>query len=73
MATGGAAARSMASGLLFLNLIMYVVVAIIAGWAINYSIDESYNSRKFYSCELSARAFRVLMIHRSVRSSAYVQ
>jgi hypothetical protein len=27
---------------------MYVVVAIIAGWAINYSNDESYNSRKFY-------------------------
>jgi hypothetical protein len=48
MATGGAAARSMESGLLFLNLIMYVVVAIIAGWAINYSNDESYNSRKFY-------------------------
>ncbi|GJM88524.1 hypothetical protein PR202_ga04596 [Eleusine coracana subsp. coracana] len=41
---GGGGARSMASGLLFLNLIMYVIVAIIAGWAINYSIDESYNS-----------------------------
>lgn len=35
----------MASALLFLNLIMYVVVAAIAGWAINYSIDESMNSR----------------------------
>ncbi|KAL6610189.1 hypothetical protein ACP70R_040158 [Stipagrostis hirtigluma subsp. patula] len=42
MATGGPS--SMASALLFLNLIMYVVVAIIAGWAINYSIDESRNS-----------------------------
>ncbi|GJN14266.1 hypothetical protein PR202_gb01066 [Eleusine coracana subsp. coracana] len=50
---GGGGARSMASGLLFLNLIMYVIVAIIAGWAINYSIDESYNSRKFfYHCEM---------------------
>ncbi|RCV17818.1 hypothetical protein SEVIR_3G256100v4 [Setaria viridis] len=38
------AQRSMASALLFLNLIMYVVVAAIAGWAINYSIDESMNS-----------------------------
>lgn len=36
----------MASSLLFLNLIMYVVVAIIAGWVINYGIDESRNSRK---------------------------
>lgn len=44
MASGGQ--RSMASALLFLNLIMYVVVASIAGWAINYSIDESRNSRK---------------------------
>ena len=44
MASGGQ--RSMASALLFLNLIMYVVVAAIAGWAINYSIDESRNSRK---------------------------
>ncbi|XP_062231326.1 membrane protein PM19L-like [Phragmites australis] len=42
MASGGP--RSVASGLLFLNLIMYVVVAVIAGWAINYSIDESKNS-----------------------------
>ncbi|PUZ66088.1 hypothetical protein GQ55_3G278400 [Panicum hallii var. hallii] len=42
MASGGQ--RSMASALLFLNLIMYVVVAAIAGWAINYSIDESRNS-----------------------------
>jgi uncharacterized membrane protein len=41
-----AAHRSMASALLFLNLIMYVVIAAIAGWAINYSIDESRNSRK---------------------------
>jgi uncharacterized membrane protein len=41
-----AAHRSMASALLFLNLIMYVVIAVIAGWAINYSIDESRNSRK---------------------------
>ncbi|KAF8765690.1 hypothetical protein HU200_008190 [Digitaria exilis] len=38
------AQQSMASALLFLNLIMYVVVAAIAGWAINYSIDESWNS-----------------------------
>ncbi|CAN6328331.1 unnamed protein product [Urochloa humidicola] len=38
------AQRQMASALLFLNLIMYVVVAAIAGWAINYSIDESRNS-----------------------------
>nr|TKW10275.1 hypothetical protein SEVIR_6G151900v2 [Setaria viridis] len=29
---------------LFLNLIMYVIVAAIAGWAINYSIGESMNS-----------------------------
>lgn len=36
----------MGSALLSLNLIMYVVVAVIAGWAINYSIDESRNSRK---------------------------
>ncbi|KAG2619445.1 membrane protein PM19L-like [Panicum virgatum] len=42
MASGGQ--RSMASALLFLNLIMYVVVAAIAGGAINYSIDESRNS-----------------------------
>lgn len=35
----------MASALLLFNLIMYVVVAAIAGWAINYSIDESMNSR----------------------------
>lgn len=41
-----AAHRSMGSALLSLNLIMYVVVAVIAGWAINYSIDESRNSRK---------------------------
>ena len=41
-----AAQRSMASALLFLNLIMYVVIAAIAGWVINYSIDESWNSRK---------------------------
>ena len=41
-----AAHRSMASALLFLNLIMYVIIAVIAGWAINYSIDESWNSRK---------------------------
>jgi uncharacterized membrane protein len=39
------AQRSMASALLLFNLIMYVVVAAIAGWAINYSIDESMNSR----------------------------
>ncbi|WVZ98445.1 hypothetical protein U9M48_043888 [Paspalum notatum var. saurae] len=44
MASNANAHRSMASALLFLNLIMYVVVAIIAGWAINYSIDESENS-----------------------------
>uniref|UniRef100_A0A0D9WGA0 AWPM-19-like family protein n=1 Tax=Leersia perrieri TaxID=77586 RepID=A0A0D9WGA0_9ORYZ len=42
MATGGPS--SLSSGLLFLNLVLYVVVAVIAGWAINYSIDESYNS-----------------------------
>lgn len=36
----------MSAGLLFLNLVLYVVVAVIAGWAINYSIDESFNSRK---------------------------
>lgn len=36
----------MASGLLFLNLIMYVVVAVIAGWAINYSIEDSAHARK---------------------------
>ncbi|AQK93097.1 Plasma membrane associated protein [Zea mays] len=41
-----AAHRSMGSALLSLNLIMYVVVAVIAGWAINYSIDESRNSLK---------------------------
>ncbi|KAF0926441.1 hypothetical protein E2562_024163 [Oryza meyeriana var. granulata] len=42
MATGGP--NSLSSGLLFLNLILYVIVAVIAGWAINYSIDESFNS-----------------------------
>ncbi|XP_066364748.1 membrane protein PM19L-like [Miscanthus floridulus] len=41
-----AAHRSMASALLLLNLIMYVIIAVIAGWAINYSIDESRNSLK---------------------------
>jgi uncharacterized membrane protein len=44
MANGGI--RSLASGFLFLNLIMYIVVAIIAGWAINYSIEDSAHSRK---------------------------
>lgn len=38
--------RSVAAGLLLLNLIMYVVVAIIAGWAINYSIDDSAHALK---------------------------
>ena len=47
MATGGI--RSLASGLLFLNLIMYIVVAIIAGWAINYSIEDSAASRKLFA------------------------
>jgi hypothetical protein len=46
MANGGV--RSLASGFLFLNLIMYVVVAVIAGWAINYSIEDSANSRKSF-------------------------
>uniref|UniRef100_A0A452Z2A6 Uncharacterized protein n=1 Tax=Aegilops tauschii subsp. strangulata TaxID=200361 RepID=A0A452Z2A6_AEGTS len=44
MASGGI--KTMASGLLFLNLIMYVVVAVIAGWAVNYSIEDSAHSRK---------------------------
>ncbi|KAG8085493.1 hypothetical protein GUJ93_ZPchr0010g10540 [Zizania palustris] len=44
MASGGS--KSVASGLLFLNLVLYAVVAIIAGWAINYSIDESESSLK---------------------------
>ncbi|XP_008812791.2 membrane protein PM19L-like [Phoenix dactylifera] len=33
--------RPLASFLLFLNLIMYIIVAMIAGWAINYGIDET--------------------------------
>ncbi|XP_073116829.1 membrane protein PM19L isoform X1 [Elaeis guineensis] len=39
MASEGPAA--LASILLFLNLIMYIIVAAIAGWALNYSIDET--------------------------------
>lgn len=44
MASGGI--KSLASGFLFLNLIMYVVVAVIAGWAVNYSIEDSASSLK---------------------------
>nr|CAD1833658.1 unnamed protein product [Ananas comosus var. bracteatus] len=33
--------ESAAVTLLFLNLIMYVIVAIIAGWALNYGVDET--------------------------------
>ncbi|XP_008798859.1 LOW QUALITY PROTEIN: membrane protein PM19L [Phoenix dactylifera] len=33
--------RPLASILLFLNLIMYLIVAVIAGWAINYGIEET--------------------------------
>ncbi|KAF3336930.1 AWPM-19-like family [Carex littledalei] len=36
--------QSAATFLLFVNLIMYVAVAAIAGWAINYSIDETPSS-----------------------------
>ena len=50
MASGGI--KTMASGLLFLNLIMYVVVAVIAGWAVNYSIEDSAHSRKPIVCNL---------------------
>jgi hypothetical protein len=53
MANGGV--RSLASDFLFLNLIMYVVVAVIAGWAINYSIEDSANSRKPFSSTAADR------------------
>ncbi|KAJ3676326.1 hypothetical protein LUZ60_003738 [Juncus effusus] len=36
--------KSPAIALLVLNLIMYVIVAVIAGWAINYGIDETPSS-----------------------------
>lgn len=67
MATGGPS--SMSAGLLFLNLVLYVVVAVIAGWAINYSIDESFNSRKCadsiqFLC-LVARAYGIPLISTS--------
>ncbi|KAJ4779405.1 AWPM-19-like family protein [Rhynchospora pubera] len=39
MATGGP--HSAATFLLFVNLIMYAAAAVVAGWAINYSIDEA--------------------------------
>ncbi|KAJ3687572.1 hypothetical protein LUZ61_016736 [Rhynchospora tenuis] len=42
MATGGP--HSAATFLLFVNLIMYAAAAVIAGWAINYSIDETPSS-----------------------------
>lgn len=39
--------QSAATFLLFLNLIMYVAVAVIAGWVINYSIDKTPSSCKY--------------------------
>ncbi|KAG6483646.1 hypothetical protein ZIOFF_060298 [Zingiber officinale] len=35
------ASQSLPSFLLFINLLMYVVVAVIAGWALNYGINET--------------------------------
>ncbi|KAL5990103.1 hypothetical protein ACLOJK_011000 [Asimina triloba] len=34
--------KSLAGGLLFLNLCMYIIVAAIGGWAINYAIDYGF-------------------------------
>lgn len=34
--------KPLASGLLFLNFCMYVIVAAIGGWAINIAIDEGF-------------------------------
>lgn len=31
----------MAIGLLFINLILFIAIAIIAGWAVNYGIEET--------------------------------
>lgn len=42
MATEGQ--RPVVAPLLMLNLAMYAVVCAIAGWAVNYSINESYDA-----------------------------
>lgn len=34
--------KSLAAGLLFLNFCMYVIVAAIGGWAINFAIDQGF-------------------------------
>lgn len=41
MATESERPRPLASILLFLNLVLYIIVAAIAGWALNYSMDET--------------------------------
>lgn len=33
--------KSLALFLLFINLLMYAIVAAVAGWAINYGIEET--------------------------------
>ncbi|KAK9137106.1 hypothetical protein Sjap_007700 [Stephania japonica] len=45
MAGGGA--KTIAFGLLVLNLVLYIIVSIIAGWAINYDIDNTLLSVTF--------------------------
>ncbi|XP_010938794.1 membrane protein PM19L [Elaeis guineensis] len=55
MASQGA--KPFASFLLFLNLIMYIIVAVIAGWVVNYGIDETPNAVSGLS--LPARLFPI--------------
>ncbi|KAI3863796.1 hypothetical protein MKW98_031388 [Papaver atlanticum] len=40
MAAG--ASKSVAFSLLFINLVMYAIVSIISGWALQYGIDNAY-------------------------------
>ncbi|XP_020274751.1 uncharacterized protein LOC109849343 [Asparagus officinalis] len=49
--------KSVASLILFINLIMYAVVAAIAAWALNYGIEETPDTVK--SLTLPARLFPI--------------
>lgn len=44
-----ASSKPLAFMLLFLNLIMYIIVAAIAGWVLNYGIDETPHEGKLSS------------------------